>query len=329
VAVREWVHDDFGIDLITLDPVGHGADERAELWRGAGADGAAYAVKCSGGGTPAGLLVSAHLAEHGVAGVPAPVPTRDGRLWSQRDGRRLSVVPWVSDDRALTGVMGPARWTSYGALLAGVHAIPVTDALAGLLPREEHRHDEVTARAHAVERAMPFDHPDPLVRAVAAEWRERAAAPVATLLENADRLGPDLRARQSSTVVCHGDPHLGNVLLGKGDQVWLIDWDDAVLAPPERDLMFVVGGVLAFAPVGAREQSRFFDGYGPVDIDRTRLAYYLCVRALFDIVDWAARVIDLDRWTDQERAESLAIVRGLLSPTGLVTLARSALRELR
>lgn len=110
--VRAWVREDFGIDLTSIHGVGHGTDEAAQLWRAVAADGIPYAIKLSGGGTPAGMVVSAHLLAHGVPGVAGPVPTRRGRLWSERDGRRLSVVPWVSDDRALGGGMSARHWTS-------------------------------------------------------------------------------------------------------------------------------------------------------------------------------------------------------------------------
>ncbi|MGH8776647.1 MAG: phosphotransferase family protein [Jiangellaceae bacterium] len=146
------------------------------------------------------------------------------------------------------------------------------------------------------------------------------------LLEQADGLGRELGTRPVPSVVCHGDPHLGNMLIGGDERVWLIDWDDAVLAPRERDLMFVLGGVLAFAPVSPQEQSWFFDGYGVADIDPARLAYYRCRRALEDLVDPAAHVVDVHRWTESERADALSIVRRVLSPTGLVGLALSSLQ---
>jgi len=326
--VRAWVREDFGVDLISMDVTGHGADEAAELWRGVCVDGAPYAVKLSGGGTPAGIVVSALLAERGVAGVAGPVPTRDGRLWNEREGRRLSVVPWVSDDRALGGGMSAQHWSSYGALLAEVHATAVTDALAKQLPREDHTHERVAPAARALDSRIrisvgPADY---LARAVAEEW-STAADVVFTLLEQADGLGRELRTRMAPSVVCHGDPHLGNVLLGGDDRVWLVDWDDAVLAPRERDLMFVTGGGLAFAPVSTQEKSWFFDGYGAADLDPARLAYYLCTRALDDIADFATHVADVRR-SEPERADALSIVRGLLSPTGLVSLALLSLRDL-
>ena len=348
--LREWVRADFGVDLSSVELTRLGADETAELWHGAGPDGARFAVKLSGGAAPAGLALSAHLAARGVAGVVGPAPARDGRLYSVREGLRLSIVPWLSDHGALDSPVSAAQWTAYGALLAAVHATEVTGALAEMLPREDHSHDRIAAVVRAVDNdvagrmagsagdsevagrmagsAGAADAADPLARALAELWRGTAGS-VAALLAQADCLGRELRARpDAAMVICHGDPHLGNLLLGAGQQVWLIDWDDAVLAPPERDLMFAIGGVLAFAPVSREQQAWFFDGYGPAEPDPDRLAYYRCVRALDDLGSWAAAVLDLGGHSQPERANALAIVRGMLSPTGLVTLALSSPRDL-
>ncbi|HET8684809.1 MAG TPA: phosphotransferase [Micromonosporaceae bacterium] len=328
--LRAWVREDFGVDLGLLDEVRHGADEAAQLWRATSTSDGRYAVKLSGGGTPAGLLVTDHLARYGVPGIAGPVRTRDGRLWSARDGRRLSLAPWVSDHRALDGGMTAGHWAAYGALLARVHATPVTEELAAALPRESHTHERARSLHQLVERRIGAGPADDLAEAMVRRWHD-AAGQVRTLLDQADALGGELRGRPEEGVVCHGDPHLGNLLLGEDGRdgpVWLVDWDDAVLAPPERDLMFVTGGVLAFAPVTGPEQEWFFDGYGPVETDRTRLAYYMCVRAMEDLFDFAAHVLDARDHAEAERAEALSIVDGLLSPAGLVTLAIASLREI-
>lgn len=78
----------------------------------------------------------------------------------------------------------------------------------------------------------------------------------------------------------------------------------------------------------SQEQSWFFAGYGPADLDPVRLAYYRCTRALEDLVDWALQALDVDRYSASDRADALSIVRGVLSPTGLARLALSSLRDL-
>ncbi len=329
--LRGWIREDFGIALTSVDKVDHGGDEAADLWRCVTLDGRAYAVKLSGGGTPGGLIVSAHLAARGVRGVVGPTPTRDGSLWSERENRRLSVVPWVSDDRALNGGLDTSHWTSFGDLLARVHASSVPDPIAVVVPREDHTHERMAATVRRVNDVIDTGgierfRSDDLMAALVNEWCA-AADQLRVLVESADALASEVRGRRVSDVLCHGDPHLGNMLFGPDGQVWLIDWDDAILAPRERDLMFVLdGGVLANAAVSSQEQAWFFDGYGAFDVDSALVAYYRCTRALVDVADPAIQI--LQGSNDAKRAVALSIVRGVLSDAGLVQVALASLRAL-
>jgi len=322
------VRDDFGIDLVSATRVEHGADDAASLWRASDATGMPYAVKLTGGGDPAGQAVAAYLADNGVPGIAAPRRTRAGDLWSDLDGRRLSVVPWVSDRRAIGGHITDRQWGSLGMLLARVHAAPVTGPVAAL-PRETHTHERAGTDTRELQELLRGGShaTDELAAAFLDLWRT-AATDIQDLLTYADRLGAVLRTRRAPFVVCHADPHLGNVLLGDGDSVWLIDWDDAILAPPERDLMFAIGGVLAFEPVSQTQEESFFDGYGPVQLDPTRLAYYRCVRALEDLTGFALQLMRPGSEQIEDRAFALEIVEGILSPTGFVRLAKEAIAGL-
>lgn len=49
----------FGLRVAAMAHVAHGADQHARLWLAHTVDGDRYAVKLSGGGTPAGLVVTA------------------------------------------------------------------------------------------------------------------------------------------------------------------------------------------------------------------------------------------------------------------------------
>jgi spectinomycin phosphotransferase len=37
--------------------------------------------------------------------------------------------------------------------------------------------------------------------------------------------------------------HAGNVVVGADNELTIVDWDEPILAPKERDLMFIGGGV--------------------------------------------------------------------------------------
>jgi spectinomycin phosphotransferase len=126
-------------------------------------------------------------------------------------------------------------------------------------------------------------------------------------------------------VVCHSDPHLGNVLIGQSGEVWLIDWDDAMLSAPERDLMFAVDGLPEFSGVSEVEQAEFWRGYGEIAVDADRLAYFRCMRAMEDLFGWANRGMD-PAVSEEERAQALSIVENVLQPDMFVDLALSPVR---
>jgi aminoglycoside phosphotransferase (APT) family kinase protein len=63
------------------------------------------------------------------------------------------------------------------------------------------------------------------------------------LVRRAHRLAPALQARSPEYVLCHSDIHAGNILIDTSGVLYIVDWDDPILAPKERDLMFIGGGV--------------------------------------------------------------------------------------
>lgn len=316
-----WISADFGLELTSLTLVHSGADSQASLWRAATAHGPTYAVKLSGGGTAAGLVVTAQLTDHGVPGIPAPVRTRDGLLWSDRVGCRLSIVPWVSDTQALDGRMGMPQWRAFGVLLRSLHDCEVSAELADVLPRDDYQYRLARSEVDAV-RVHTLDPADACARHIA-RLLDHDALP--RLVRRTEELANAVRARPAPTVVCHSDPHLGNVLIGQSGEVWLIDWDDAMLSAPERDLMFAVDGLPEFSGVSEVEQAEFWRGYGEIAVDADRLAYFRCMRAMEDLFGWANRGMD-PAVSEEERAQALSIVENVLQPDMFVDLALSPVR---
>lgn len=63
---------------------------------------------------------------------------------------------------------------------------------------------------------------------------------VQQLLEKYDRLAARLVASDEPWVVTHGEPHGGNTMLDAANRMRLIDCDDLMLAPRERDLWLLL-----------------------------------------------------------------------------------------
>jgi spectinomycin phosphotransferase len=92
------------------------------------------------------------------------------------------------------------------------------------------------------------------------------------------------------------------VLVDAKSRLWLLDWDEVMLAPRERDLMFATEGGISRDLVDAVAERNFMAGYGSVDPDRLALSYYRHAWAVQDIADFgtaaanghkdAARMLD-------------------------------------
>ncbi|WP_165949245.1 phosphotransferase [Kribbella turkmenica] len=307
--VRRWVREDFGLDVRELTPVGHGADVAADVWKAATVTNT-YAVKWSGAGTNTGHQVAAFLADT-IPGIPEPVRTVEGGLWTfHGKKKRLTVTPWIDGVRAADTGLTSGQWTEYGVLVRRIHEAEPPERLRNALPHHSPVRDRIPGLAEELHTRLTTQPPeDDLEAELAAVWKEHKDTITGLLAARPpEPTGP--------RVVCHADPHLGNVLVDNG--VHLVDWDDVVHAPREQDLMFLLGGMGSLGPTTSGQLTAFFTGYGDVHLDQEALTYYRHVRALEDAALWAEQAL-----TGPDRGECIDILRGGLGPGGLARLALS------
>lgn len=273
LAAGIWTH--YGIGVHELEFLPLGMDSHAWVFRAQDGDGRAYFVKLRRGAiNAAGLAVPHFLRQQGIDQVVAPLATRAGALRAELDGFRLIVYPFVVGEAAMNCALTGAQWTEYGAILGRIHATPPSPELARQMRQETfapHRQwSRIAATLHR--QVIERDFADPYEREVAAFWRSRHAE-VGRILARAIALGELLRQRNPPCVLCHADIHTANVLVDADGGLHFVDWDETIIAPKERDLMFVVptGLLTRLTP---REEELFFGGYGDRAVDALALAYY-------------------------------------------------------
>jgi spectinomycin phosphotransferase len=92
--------------------------------------------------------------------------------------------------------------------------------------------------------------------------------------------------------ICHGDPTPGNFLVGKDGTPWLIDWDDLILAPPERDLVFWENGDI-FTP--GQPDNPVFAGYrkivGEFTLNPDVIGFYQRQWTVGEIAEYGHRLL--------------------------------------
>jgi spectinomycin phosphotransferase len=319
-SLRVVLAEQFDLTIVALSflPLGH--DSSAWVYRAEDVSGVAYFVKLRLRVTnPAALLVPRYLQDHGAVHVVAPLPTVAGSLWAEAGEYALILYPFVEGVTGMERGLTADQWRAYGVALRQVHAAPLSADLAGRLRRERYEPvgAELIRRLDAyLSGGVPADAEG---AALAAHWRAQRAT-ILTLLARAEELGRRLAQNPLPVVLCHADIHTNNLLVDPAGRVWIVDWDETMLAPRERDLMFVVGGISARL-VRPHEEAWFFEGYGPTTVDPLALAYYRAAWAVSDIADFADQVCFRTDLGLHSRQEALRFCLGLFAPGEIVAIA--------
>ena len=148
--------------------------------------------------------------------------------------------------------------------------------------------------------------------------KENARA-IHRLIDRAEQLAKVLQDQSATFVLCHSDIHAGNVLIDKNNTLYIVDWDDPIMAPQERDLMFIGGGV-AHVWNKPHEEALFYQGYGKIKINKTMLAYYRHERIVEDIAEYGQDLL-LTAARGENRAEMYQHFVAMFEPSGVVDIA--------
>jgi spectinomycin phosphotransferase/16S rRNA (guanine(1405)-N(7))-methyltransferase len=182
----------------------------------------------------AALAAAADLRNHGHAFVLAPVPAAGGDPLVRVNERfGAAVYPFVDGQSFAWGEFSaPAHRREVLDLIIAVHMAPGAVARHAMADdfAVPHR-DELES---ALDSAGAVTDLGPYARPVALLVAENAV-PIRRLLARYDELVAQSRSGPSGTVLTHGEPHPGNTLMTPRGCL-LIDWDTALVAPPERDL---------------------------------------------------------------------------------------------
>jgi len=299
-----------------------GADMNTAAYRAVAHDGCAYFAKLRlRAFDELSAVVPRQLSDAGIAQVLAPRLTRSGQPFASFGDGALIVYPFVD---AVTGhdvALTVEQWRELGRATRAVHATNVTD-LAGRIARETFT---AITRNSVFDLLLRLDHVtthDEMIADATALLRARRNE-IRALIDRAEALARTLRERSLPFVLCHSDLHAYNLLIDRDGALYIVDWDQPMLAPKERDLMFL-GGTQSFVGYTPEQEQRFFmQGYGDTPpADRTALAYFRCGRAIKDFAD-AYHEISSPQLSRRDRSRSLDYLSSMFRPGGALDLARS------
>lgn len=301
-SIVACLRDSFAIDADTVTFLPLGADLGTAVYRARATDGAPYFVKLRRGVFDAtSVLLPRFLYEHGVRQIIAPRTTSAGQLWADLAEFRVMVYPFISGRDASVVPLSEHQWREFGAALRQVHDLHLPPELARHIQSETYSpHGRASVRQFMA--TLDDYQVDSVALRLAAFLKEKQQD-VLALVERAERLARMLLTNPPRFVVCHTDIHAWNVLVCDDGSFYMVDWDNPLFAPKERDLMFV-GGALGFAGrTPQEEETLFYQGYGATSFNNAALAYYRTERVVQDIMAYCEQLFfTADGGADREPA---------------------------
>ena len=235
--------NDYGLQVDSLAFLPLGADSNTAVYRVDAADGRVYFFKLRlGNFEETSVTVPAFLQAQGIGHMMAPVLTQSGALWTAVGDYRGILYPFIEGQNGFDRGLSDRQWAELGAALRKVHDTVLPADLARQVKRESFspRWRKIVRDLLAGdEKQWSMDPPARRLWAFMTGHREE----ITTIVERAEMLSAHAQSteqRGGTFVLCHSDLHAGNVLL-RGEELYIVDWDNPLFAPKERDLMFFGG----------------------------------------------------------------------------------------
>ncbi|MFZ0545017.1 MAG: phosphotransferase [Candidatus Promineifilaceae bacterium] len=167
----------------------------------------------------------------------------------------------------------------FGQTLAELHNL--TEQLSATIPPETFQFGDESVFRHRLGKIVT-SNPDTPASLALKELTVKNHDNLLFFYDTFLSLGEKCRDTKWQMVITHGDAP-GNILVKSPQDIYLVDWDDLLLAPAERDLWFLLG------------RNELLDGYLSVrpnyEINQDAVNYYLFNRYFNDLVEYWDEII--------------------------------------
>jgi spectinomycin phosphotransferase len=215
-----------------------------------------------------------------------------------------------------------AQWTAYGRFMCRLHETRLPDGIRATLRSERFEPDSnALAMLSRIRDDLASGRvaDDAEARRLADFWGAHETE-IEDFADRAVALGQRLARRNLDEALCHADLHTNNLIVTPSGDLFVVDWDQPMLAPRERDLMFVLGGGIGFG-ANPEQEVLFLEGYGSAEVDDMAMAYYRYEWLLSDVAAFADMILydGISRGADGQNLVDLFIMQ--FAPGRLVEIA--------
>jgi spectinomycin phosphotransferase len=304
------IQKEFGFDVAQLTFLPLGADMGTAVYRVVADNGTAHFLKLRKGFDELSVTVPLFLKSQGIKEIISPIETKSKQGWADFGEYKMILYPFIEGKDGFERELTDAHRRTLGSALKTIHSADLPPEFKKSIPQETfspQARESVKSLQVLVE-TKTFDDP---IATKLAEFMKAKRDEIARLVQRTEELAAKVQSHPLDLVLCHTDIHGGNILIGRGgrtgeaaptENLYIVDWDNPLLAPKERDLMFIGGGIDEIWKT-KREEAVFYEGYGKAEINLSMLAYYRYERVIQDLAVIGEQLLLTDEGgADRERS---------------------------
>ncbi len=307
--IVNYLHTAYKISAIELNFLPLGNSTNAWMYEVTSDTGKKYFLKLKKGEVyEPSLFVPQYLKNKGVKQIVAPIPDNNDRLSSIVASHTLILYPFITTDTASTVGMSDEQWMDLGKIVKDLHSANISGLAVEL--QKDNFSKKWIDWIQDLRIKIESQNDDAFQAEMKKIWNEKSEK-IDEIVQRAVKLSQTIEKKNLGFVLCHTDIHDDNILV-KGDEIFIVDWDNPMLAPKERDLMYFVG---------QKSEVAFFKGYGATNIDKQMVAYYLYEWVIQDMCDYVARVFTVQDSGVATKNHAIQSFRELFEPGNAVDKA--------
>ena len=314
------VLDEYGLQADHFKFLPLGADQNTAVYRLISGNQAAYFVKLRRGRfEEISVTLPEFFHSQGILQIISPLPTTTRRLWADLEDFKVFLYPFVNGRNGYEAPLSDHQWITFGKTLKRIHTTTVPPEILGRIQIEAYPPQARMTVRRLLENIDDDSVNDPVATELIT-FLHLKLPEILDLVRRSEKLARMLQSRSRQLIICHSDLHAGNLLVDMVDNLYIVDWDNPILAPKERDLMFVGGGQFGAGRTPQQEEALFYQGYGPTQIDPIALAYYRYERIVQDIAAFCEQILMTNEGGD-DREQSLSYLKSNFLPNNTIEIA--------
>jgi spectinomycin phosphotransferase len=314
---------DLRVAELTFLPIG--ADSRTAVYRVDASIGTAYFLKLRKNFNEVIVRVPLFLKQNGVEAIIVPFETKSKQHWADFGDYKIILYPFIEGKNGFQMELTDHHKRRLGSALRAIHSTQLPPELKRLIPKEIFSPQWRKIVKSFQEQAETISFQD-YNAAKLAQFIKSKRSEINHLIERTEELVSELQSKPLDFVLCHTDIHGANILITENNDFCIVDWDNPLLAPKERDLMFIGGGIDNIWK-SQQDIAVFYEGYGNAEIDLKVLAYYRYERVIEDLAAYGEQLLLSDEG-GSDREEAYKRFTGNFEPGSTIGIAEKTYKLL-